>query len=78
MAQAKVRITWNNRLEKFASEQDRAQGKVQQVVLWEKEDIVPLDVALALGFDIDNQRENKGKTTEIQQDQTKYWTHEHG
>lgn len=57
MAEAKVRITWHNRLEKFASEQDRAQGKAQEVVQWENEDIVPQGVALSLGFDINKQQE---------------------
>jgi hypothetical protein len=57
MAEAKVRIRWRNRLEKFASDEDRAQGKEQEIVQWENEDTVPQDVARFLGFDIDNQQE---------------------
>ena len=57
MAGAKVRIRWQNRLEKFASDEDRAQGKATQIVEWENEYTVPQDVALALGFDINKLEE---------------------
>jgi len=78
MAEAKVRIRWHNRLEKFASAEDKAQGKPQQIIEWETEDIVPPDVARSLGFDIDNQQENNGKTTEIQQEVIKDGTNNCG
>jgi len=57
MPEAKVRIRWHNRLEKFMSDEDRAQGKAQQTIEWETEDIVPQDVARSLGFDVNNREE---------------------
>ena len=57
MAEAKVRILWHNRLEKFASAEDKAQGKPQQIIEWETEDIVPPDVARSLGFDVNKLKE---------------------
>jgi hypothetical protein len=51
----KVKIRWHNKVEKFASEQDRVQGKPQEVIEWESEDELSLDGALALGFQIPQQ-----------------------
>ena len=59
MTEAKVKITWHNRLEKFASDLDKALGTAQQVIEWDSEERVPPDVARSLGFDIDNQLEVK-------------------
>ena len=78
MAQAKVRITWHNRLEKFASDLDKALDTAQQVIEWDSDEMVPPDVARSLGFDIDIQRENNGKPTEIQQEVTEHGTDNRG
>ena len=48
--QTKVKIRWHNKVEKYASEDDRAQGKTQEVIEWDKDDVVSLEEALALGF----------------------------
>jgi hypothetical protein len=48
----KVTIRWHNKVEKYASEDDRAQGKPQEVIEWDKDDVVSLEEALALGFRI--------------------------
>ena len=50
--QLKFKIRWQNRVEKYASEQDRAQQQPQEIIDWETEDEVSLDDALALGFRI--------------------------
>jgi hypothetical protein len=46
----KVTIRWHNKVEKYASDEDRAQGKPQEVIEWDKEDEVSLEEAQALGF----------------------------
>jgi len=51
----KIKVRWHNKVEKFASEQDRDQGKPQEVIEWETEDELSLDGALALGFQITEQ-----------------------
>ena len=48
--QTKIKIRWHNKVEKYASEDDRAQGKPQEVIEWDKDDVVSLEEALALGF----------------------------
>ena len=57
MAESKVKITWHNRLEKFASDLDKALGTAQQVIEWDSEDIVSQAVARSLGFDVTKQEE---------------------
>jgi hypothetical protein len=57
--QTKTKIRWHNKVEKFASEQDRAQGKPQEVIEWDKEDELSLDDALALGFQPTEQEVNQ-------------------
>lgn len=56
--ETKVKIRWHNKVEKYASEQDRAQGKPQDVIEWESEDEISLDAALALGFQTTEQEVN--------------------
>ena len=46
----KLKIHWQNKVEKFASEEDRIKGKAQEVIEWESEDEVSLEDALRLGF----------------------------
>ena len=58
--QRKFKIRWQNRVEKFASEQDRAQQRPQEVIEWETEDEVSLDNALTLGFQIKEQEVQHG------------------
>jgi hypothetical protein len=53
--QTKVKIRWHNRVEKYASEQDKARGQPQDVIEWESEDEISLGAALALGFETTEQ-----------------------
>ena len=46
----KLKIRWQNKVEKFASEEDRIKGQAQEVIEWESEDEVSLEDALRLGF----------------------------
>jgi hypothetical protein len=57
--QTKTKIRWHNKVEKFASEQDRVQGKPQEVIEWETEDELSLGDALALGFEATEQEVNQ-------------------
>lgn len=57
--QTKVKIRWHNKVEKFASEQDRLQGKPQAVIEWESEDELSLGAASALGFQTTEQEVNQ-------------------
>lgn len=56
--ETKVKIRWHNKVEKYASEQDKLQGKPQDVIEWESEDEISLDAALALGFQTTEQEVN--------------------
>jgi hypothetical protein len=57
--QTRVKIRWHNKVEKYASEQDRLQGKPQGVIEWESEDEISLGAALALGFETTEQEVNQ-------------------
>jgi hypothetical protein len=52
----KVKIRWHNKVEKYATEEDKVQGKPEEVIEWDREDEISLEDALALGFQI-NQKE---------------------
>jgi len=59
----KLKIRWQNKVEKFASEEDRIKGKAQEVIEWESEDEVSLDDALRLGFNMEKEVTQHGNDT---------------
>ena len=54
----KLKIRWQNKVEKFASEEDRIKGKAQEVIEWESEDNISLADALALLLSTNDQTPN--------------------
>jgi len=52
----KLKVRLHNKVEKYATQEDKAQGKPEEVIEWDKEDEISLEDALTLGLQI-NQKE---------------------
>lgn len=48
----RVRVRFQNRLEKFASQESRDRGDVPEVKEWVEESEIPIKEAISMGFEI--------------------------